>query len=166
MSSIQFPAVTLVFYLVLSYLKVRIHQQNASPLKKKFLERHKNAPLMLRLTKMLHGPGKIVVLDYDLCVLHGLMCMQKKGVHLAALTKKRRYRNFYVDGEKPTANPKKGIGAVDELHGDIENVPLCVFYMEEEDYVMIIMSTYGENERVEEDRFWIIGGESITLNYP
>ena len=34
------------------------------------------------------------------------------------------------------------------LCADLDNVPLCVFDMKEEDYLMILISTYGTNEWV------------------
>ena len=60
----------------------------------------------------------------------------------------------------------KDVGEVDSLCGKIDNVPLRVFDMKEEDYVVMLMSTYGENERVGEGKFRIIGGEMITFKYP
>ena len=37
--------------------------------------------------------------------------------------------------------------------------------MKEEEYVILLMSTYYTNERVGEDNFQTIGGESINFNY-
>ena len=46
--------------------------------------------LVLRLTKNIHGTGNIVVLDYGLCVLQGLLDITKKSVFGKALIEKRR----------------------------------------------------------------------------
>ena len=56
----------------------------------------------------------------------------------------------------------KGVGAVDVLLGKLDNIPLCVFAMKEEYYVMMMMSTYGENSQVVEDKLWTFGGERMT----
>ena len=48
----------------------------------------------------------------------------------------------------------------------VDNVTLHVFDMKEEDYVMILMSTYGENELVGEEIYRTIGGDMITYKYP
>ena len=55
---------------------------------------------MLRLTKMLHGTGNIVVLDYGFFALQELVDMKKKGVYEAALVKEGIYRPRYIDVEK------------------------------------------------------------------
>ena len=57
----------------------------------KYSDTGKTVSLMLCLTKMIHGTGNIVVLDYGFCVIHGLVDMKKKGVYGVTLIKKRRY---------------------------------------------------------------------------
>ena len=42
-------------------------------------------------------------------------------------------------------------------------MPLSVFSVKKEYYAIIIMSTYGENDRVSEEKFRTIGGESINF---
>ena len=42
----------------------------------------------------------------------------------------------------------KGVGAVYQFFGYIEDFPLFVFATEEEYYEMMLMSTYGENDHV------------------
>ena len=37
---------------------------------------------------------------------------------------------------------------MDALRDDIDNFTLCVFAVKEEDYVIILMSAYGKNDRV------------------
>ena len=49
--------------------------------------------------------------------------------------------------------------------GELDNVPLRVLATKEEDCVMMLMSTYGTNEWVGEDKFRKIGGERITFKY-
>ena len=52
----------------------------------------------------------------------------------------------------------KGVGAMDELHGELGNVHLHVLTMKKEDYIMMLISTYGTNEQVGEDKSRTIGG--------
>ena len=55
---------------------------------------------------------------------------------------------------------------MDALGGGLDNVPLRVFSMKEEDYVMMLISTYSKNEWFGEENFCTIGGESTTFKYP
>ena len=41
--------------------------------------------------------------------------------------------------------------------GDIDNVHIGVFAVKEEDYVMMLMSAYGGNDWVGEEKFWTFG---------
>ena len=52
---------------------------------------------------------------------------------------------------------------MDALHDELENMSLFVFAMKEEDCVVILISTFGKNERVGEDEFRMIDGEIITF---
>jgi hypothetical protein len=47
--------------------------------------------LIRRMTKPIHGQGKIVVMDSGFCVTKEIVKMGKKGVFGQALVKKRRY---------------------------------------------------------------------------
>ena len=47
---------------------------------------------------------------------------------------------------------------MDELHGELGNVHLHVLTMKKEDYIMMLISTYGTNEQVGEDKSRTIGG--------
>ena len=90
-----------------------------------------------------------------------------KGVNGAARVKKKRYWMHYIDDEEIKASfNDKDIGAMGKLYCEIVNVPLHVFATKREDYVMMLMSTYGENERVGDDKFRTTGGEWISFKYP
>ena len=52
------------------------------------------------------------------------------------------------------------------LHFELENMPLNVFDAKQEDYLMILMSTYGTNGKVGEEKFQTISGERITFKCP
>ena len=93
---------------------------------------------MFCLTKKLLRICNIVVLYDGLCVLHGFVDIQKKGVYGDSLAKKRHKWPCYIYGENIKDDfTNKGVGAVDELFGELGNVPLYEFSMKEEDYVMI-----------------------------
>ena len=165
MSAIPLPVPTLVFCFLLSRLKVRVHQQNAPPPPSILIG--KTGSLILRLTKKLHGTGKILVLDSGSCVLQGLVDIKKKGIYGATIGKKRRYFPRYINGEKIKPHfTDKAMGAVDALHDELENVPLCVFAMKEEGCDMMIMSTHETNKRVCNYKFRTIGGKRISSRYP
>ena len=101
---------------------------NALPPPQIYLERGKNVSLKLQSTKKLHGTRNIVVLDSGSFVLQGLVCIKKKGVYGEDPIKKMRYWPHYIDGETIKDNfTNKGVGAVDSLRGELENVTLCVF---------------------------------------
>ncbi len=57
----------------------------------------KTAALMLRMTRPIHGKGKLVTMDSGFCVAAGIIEMHKRGVFGQALIKKRgRYWPKYV----------------------------------------------------------------------
>ena len=66
-----------------------MHQQNYPPPPPKYSEREETVSIMLILTKMFQGTGKIVMLDSGFCVLQVLVDMNNKGVYVYALVKKR-----------------------------------------------------------------------------
>ena len=104
--------------------------------------------LMLRLIKKLHGTGKIVVLYYGFCVMHGLVDIKYKGLYGVYIINNRNYWPRYIDEKKIKSHfTDNDVGAMDTLYGELRNVPLSVFATKEEDYVMMLMSTYGKNER-------------------
>ena len=116
----------------------------------KYSDRGKSIFLMLRLTKNIFGKRKIVVLDYYFCALQVLMSIKKKGVYGAPIINKRLYLSWYVYGEN-TKDQLTGryVGDVDSICGKLENVPIHVFAMKEEDCAMIFMSIYETNDNVD-----------------
>ena len=118
---------------------------------------------MLLPTKNIHVTGNIVVLYYGFCVLQRLMDIKKKGVYRTDIINKRPYWTCYIYDKKINVTfIDKDVDAVDVLHGEIENAPLYVFDMKEEDYVIILMPNYGTNERAIEEKVREIDGERIT----
>ena len=129
----------------------------------------KTVGLLLRLTKQLWGAGKVVILDSGFCVLQGIAELKKKGVFASALIKKRRYWPKYVKGDDIKAYfNNKPIGSAESLHGSLDGIPLDIFCMKEEDYVMMLMSSYGTNERVGDNKYRTktSDGERVTFKYP
>ena len=55
---------------------------------------------MVRMTKPIHGTGKVVVMDSGFCVAKGIVEMEKKGVYGQALIKKRRYWPKFIPGDE------------------------------------------------------------------
>ncbi len=75
-------------------------------------------------------------------------------MHLfSALIKKCYYWPKYVDGESIKAHlMNKEVGAVDSMHGFFGRVRVFTFAMKEPEYLMSLMSTYGTNEQMGEEK--------------
>ena len=58
------------------------------------------------------------------------------------------------------------VGAMDALHGDLDNVILHVFAMKGEGCVIMLISTYAENEWMGEEKIRTIRRNRISFNYP
>ena len=112
--------------------------------KKEFDELGSTVGTLLRLSKPVHGTGKIFVLDSGFCVLQGLIELKKRGCFAHALIKKRRYWPKHIPGDEIIAHfADKEIGDADAISGILEEVPFYIVGMKEPDYVMQIMTTYG-----------------------
>ena len=104
----------------------------------------KTVGTLLRLTKPIHGSGKLVVLDSSFCVLQGLVELMKLGVFAHALIKKRRYWPKHVKGDEIIQHfANKEVGSADALRGQLDGVPVYIYGMKEPDYTMMLMATYG-----------------------
>ena len=92
--------------------------------------------------------AKIVVLDSGFCVLRALVELRKRGVFAHALIKKRKYCPKYIKGDEIKAHFEGlEVGTADAIKGALDHVPFHVFAMKEPDYTMMVMLTYGSNER-------------------
>ena len=60
----------------------------------------------------------------------------------------------------------KEVGSMYAQCRNLEIVTLHIFYMKEEDYVMMLMSTCGTNELAGDEKFRTIGGVRIRFKYP
>jgi Transposase IS4 len=99
----------------------------------------------LRLCKSLCGTGKLVILDSGFCVHQATIELKKLGIYASALIKKRRYWPKYIMGDEiKEVFADKEIGHTDRLPGEIYGTKFDLFYMKEPDYVMMLMSTYGQ----------------------
>jgi hypothetical protein len=140
-------------------------------IKVQFDDMGKTVGLLLRLTERLWGTGKVVILDSGFCVLKGIVEVARKGVYAAALIKKRRYWPKHINGDGIKRHfADLPIGSVDALGGKLDGVEFNVFCMKEPDYTMMLMSTYGTNDRNGDmkRRSWIEGGEvkRTEFRYP
>ena len=94
--------------------------------------------LLLCMLPPIYHKGFIVILDSGFCVLKGIIELRKKGVFASALIKK---------GNDIKAHFKnKNVGDANSWAGTLDNIPFHVYAMEELDYTMSLMSTYGTNE--------------------
>jgi hypothetical protein len=138
---------------------------------KEYDELGKTTGTLMRLTKPVHGTGKLFVLDSGFCVLEALVQMRKVGVFAHALVKKRRYWPKHVPGDLIIAHfADKVIGEADAIKGYLQGVPFYLFGMKEPDYTMIIMATYGTLRELGPDktRRYKMNNEKMvtTFKYP
>ena len=91
--------------------------------------------LLLRLTKLLYGAEKIVILDSRFCVLKGIIELCKKGVYSSALIKKRHYQTKEVPMKAMDERMvDKLISATDSVSRKLEGVNYNLFMMKDKDY--------------------------------
>ena len=106
-----------------------------------------------RLTMLSFQTGKVFVLDSGFCVLDALVRLKQCGVFAHALIKKRRYWPKYIPGDSIIQEfADKEVGYSNARKGVLNGVPFHLYAMEEPDYTMLIMSTYGTNATVGEEK--------------
>ncbi|KAL7474957.1 LOW QUALITY PROTEIN: hypothetical protein ACHAW6_000896 [Cyclotella cf. meneghiniana] len=111
----------------------------AFPCKFKEAGNTKTRALMLRMTKPIHGQGKVVTMDSGFCVAAGIIALHKHGVFGQSLIKKRgRYWPENVPGDTidtlgETMTFKQQIGSIDFL----------VHCTKDANYITKIMSSHG-----------------------
>ena len=121
---------------------------------------------MLFITKSIHITGKVVLGGYSLCVMKVLVDVGNEGIYGCNIIKKRWFWSCYIYGKKIKSNLIKNyVWSTDELHSEIDNVTIQVFSMEEEDYVMILMSDYEKNDQLSDDKSRTISELQITFKY-
>ena len=70
---------------------------------------------------------------------------------------KRQYWPKHIDGKKVKKHfTEKPVGLVGSTTGTLDEVPVNLFAMKEEDYVMMMMSTYGTVEQMSDKKFWTL----------
>jgi Transposase IS4 len=137
-------------------------------LTKEFHEmKQKTVALLLRLTKRLWHTGKVVVLDSGFCVLKGLIELRRRGVFAAAMIKKRRYWPRHVDGTMIQSYfEDKEVGHADSFGGELDNIPYHIYCMKDDGYVVMLMSTYGTNERKGAEKKRVVKKQRLNFKYP
>jgi len=122
----------------------------------------KTVGLLLRMTENIWHSGRVVVLDSGFCVLLALIEIKKKGLFGAAVIKKRGYWPKHVDGEainrKLSAEP---VGTQTALPGVLSGVRFHIYCLKEQEYTMMLMSTYGTMEEKSETVRSIAGLKKI-----
>ena len=103
------------------------------------------ARLLLRLTKLLYGTGKIIILDSGFCILKGIAELCKKGVYSLALIKKCCYWQKEIPRKVIDERMvDKLISATDTISGKLEGVDYNLFIMKDKDFTIKLMSAYGK----------------------
>ena len=132
-------------------------------------EHGKTGGLLLRMTKAIHGTGKVVVMDSGFCVLNALLALRTHGVFGSALIKKRKFWPKGIDGDNIiTHMNNKEVGECDAKLGHVDNKTFYLFAMKEPNYTMMMMSTYGTLTEVEEGgakRSYDLDGRTITKTF-
>jgi len=107
----------------------------------------------------------MVVFDSGFCVFQALIEVKKKGLFAAAVIKKRRYWPKHIDGEAINSKLRdEPIGTQTALPGVFDGVHFHIFCLKEQEYTMMIMSTYGTMEEKRET-IRSIAGEKKTFKY-
>jgi hypothetical protein len=104
-------------------------------------------------------------MDSGFCVLKALIELVAVGVYGSAVIKKRRFWPKYVDGDGIKAHfLDKAVGDVASLPGTLDGQNFSIFCMKEEDYTMMLMSTYGALREIadgETQREITVDGEKV-----
>eukprot|EP00957_Ditylum_brightwellii_P178154 13569203-Ditylum_brightwellii.AAC.1 len=90
-------------------------------------------------------------MDSGFCVLRGIVELAKRGAYASAMIKKRQYWPKYIQGDDMKEHFKdKSVGDIDALPGMLDDIPFHIFCLKEEDYVMMLMRSYGTMEKKSE----------------
>ena len=134
----------------LSLYRARIARPPQIPAEN-FSEHGKTAGLLLRLTESIHHSGRVVIMDSSFCVLLALVKLASFGVYSSAVIKKHRYWLKYIDGSNINVHfDFKEVGQTESLPGTLDGTEFKVICMEEQDYVMKLMATYGALRSIDE----------------
>ena len=93
--------------------------------------------------------------------------MAKRGIFGSAVIKKQRYWPKHINGDQICDYFEgKPVGAVDALPGTLEHIPFHNFCLKEEDYTMMVMSTYGTmGLKDKTNRFLEATKEKVSFHY-
>ena len=101
--------------------------------------------LLLHLTNIIFHMTKFVILDSGVCVLRGIIEIQKRRLFYNTLIKRLQYWTKYVDDDAINNHFEgKIFVTVGVLSGTLENTPFHIFLIEETYYTMNLISTYGK----------------------
>ncbi|KAL7467273.1 hypothetical protein ACHAXS_007534 [Conticribra weissflogii] len=128
----------------------------------------KTAALMLRMTKPIHGKGKVVTMDSGFCVTAGILALHRRGVFGQALIKKRgRYWPRSVPGDDIDAYFEgKELGETMSFEQEIDGIKFLIHCTKDESYVTKLMSTHGMLDKIQDHQTGRrIGGVWRTFKY-
>ena len=95
------------------------------------------------------------------------MDIKNKDIYTYATIVISQYWSHYVEGNNTNEQlTDNAVRDMDALCDDLENVPLHVLFMKEEDYFMIPMCTYWTNERVCDEKLSPIVEMRTRLKFP
>ena len=103
-----------------------------------------------------------------ICVLQGIVELCKKGVFAAAQTKKWCYWPKNIPGETIVLHfATKDVGHIDDLQGQLDGVCFHVICRKEEDYVSMLILTYGTQEWMGNEKYHkLMEGNIRRFKYP
>jgi len=123
---------------------------------------------MCKMTKPIHGTGKVVSMDSGFCVTVGILHLHDLGVYGQSLIKKRKYWPKGVPGDQIDMYfMGKPLGTTKTLRQNMDGTPFNIHCTRDNKFVTKMMSTHGlltENPRHKTYR-QENGGEWVTFNY-
>lgn len=106
--------------------------------------------LLVRLTKDMHGTGRVVVLDSGFSSLRGLLELKKRGLYASIVIKKKRYWPKYIPGDELDARASTlAIGehvcrqGVMKIPGTVAPQGFYCVALRDSKHVLKLMCTYG-----------------------
>ena len=115
----------------------------------------KTIGLLVRMTEPIWYKGDVLVLDSGFCVLQALIEIRKRGVFAASVIKKRRFWPKYILGDAINDHfADRNVSEVDCWRGNFPSgnatVPFFIICMKEPKYIMMMMTTYGTDQEINE----------------
>ena len=139
-----------------------------------YSELGKTPGLVLRMTKSIHGTGRVVVMDSGFGVLQGLIELLKVGLYSSAVVKKKRYWPKHIKGDSIDEHMSaQEIGSSDALVGRLDDKQFYVYATRDSRFICKLMATYGtllpagpeKRRQTGEGRLVTFRYNTVTSNY-